>query len=565
LRNTIGLLGAAAVAGCMVLSPLEPVPEESASTAGRETSGGHGGNAALGGFGGSIGGAGAAGEAGASVAGASDAGSSSLSCTTNAECSRRNFDEPHRCRPDGTCVQLATEACPLVYGKPDDDNAVYIGAFATREGVNLADSTTVFTYRLALDELNGDGVEGLPGGPGRRRRPLVLIVCDNEESAFEATMEHLANEVQVPGILATLDTAPLVRAFDEYGGDRIFFLSPFGGSRELSSKVDQGLIWSMLGQPSDLAGVYATLLERLEVYLKAAFPIETLRVAAVRTTDAFSTELADAVLPALRLNGDDANAALEAETLLPLTLRPEDAEANVTAITTALHEFKPHVILSLANEVFVANTGILRFVEESWGAVNPGQPRPFYVLSPKNFDRVQQTVGPIIEAQMEVNELAHQRFLVIAPAPAEDRSLYNNFLVRLATAYPRARPEAENLYDAFYFMTYAMYGAGSVAELTGPGIARGMLRLLSGDPIREIDVGPATIGDVFNALGSPSSTIRLMGTLGPPEFDTVIGARIGSGSVSCFDSRATLREHTLRYDRETEALVGDFSPCYAGF
>jgi nucleoside-diphosphate-sugar epimerase len=540
----------------MLLAPLDSLPEEGdgdpSASGGRASTGGTASTTA-----GDTAGSGTepnAGQGGAPAPGP---------CKTNAECSDRNLDEKYRCRSDGECVPLATLECPLVYGDSNDDNAVFIGAFGAREGIDLADSTTVSTYRLAINEF--EDADNLPG-PGRDRRALVTVLCDNNPSFLDAAMRHLTEDVEVPGILATLGNDELLDAFRNYGNDRVFFLSSQGASRELVAEPDEGLIWSMLGQPSDFVPIYTAFLARLETYVLQTYPnIKNLRVFAVRSTDAFSAELADSVLPQLRFNEknvatnfDDGNYRLRA---IPV----DDPTAAIQETVAEIFEFKPHIVLSVANEVFTATTGVVAQVEASWRATNPDQPRPFYVMSPANTDRLQELLGRVVERQNALSSTAHKRFLAIGAAPAKDRQLYDDFRLRLLANFPEARVEGENLYDAFYFMAFAIHAAGNLPELTGHGIATGMLRLLSPDVRKTAFVQPTTIADVFQVLTTPSNSVRLVGTMGPPDFNTSTGARIESGSITCFDENATVQSHVLRYNRVTESFEGELTPCYAGF
>lgn len=551
------------VASCMLISPLDDPPELSSSVAGSGTAqGGAGMGGDLGGSAGRFDPPAAAGDGGTGVG---EGGAPP--CTTNAECYARNLDEPSRCRSDGVCVKLATEECPLVLGDPRErdglSDAVYIGAYASQEGASLAESTAGLIYAMASQEF--ESAAGLPGR-GRDRRPLVTLVCNNHEQYLTASMRHLVDEVQVPGIVAALDTAPLLRAFREHGRERVFFLSPFGGSQDLSLEMDDGLLWSMLGQPSDFGPVYAAFVERLETFIHASFPtIDDLRVAAVRTTDTFSAELAESVLAQLQFNGTDAATNLDRGNFLIRELSADGAHADVLEALTDIIEFKPHVVLSLANELFVATSGVLPQLESVWAAQNPTEPRPFYVLSPKNQDGIEQTLGRIVQRQTALDGRSYQRFLNIGAAPAEDRTLYNGFRLRLAAFDKRARLEAENVYDAYYFLVYSLYASGNVAEHTGPSLARGMLRLLSPDAAKEVPVGPGGIGNAFQLLTTPANTIRLMGTLGPPDFDEAVGARVEPGSVTCFDEDAKVHHHVLRYNRDNDEFDGDFTPCFAGF
>jgi hypothetical protein len=391
-----------------------------------------------------------------------------------------------------------------------------------------------------------------------------MIACDNNPDLLESSLRHLTDQVQVPAILAALDTGQLLKAHEFR--PQTFFLSPYGGSRELSIAQDQGLIWSMLGQPSDFDAIYAALLARVETFVAAGQAPFALKVATIQTDDAFSSELATAVLERLRFNDKSVLENRSDGNYLGRLVHVDQFAPDIDQVVADISEFKPHVIVSLANELFIVKSGILPRIEDAWGLINDDPPRPFYLLSPKNVDTIKDTVGAEIERQLKNgSSLAYQRFLAIGAAPALDRDLYNSFEVSLLNAFPSAHPEAENYYDAAYFLTYSLYAAGSVAKLSGLDVARGMQRLVHNEEQLSYNVGPTDIPDVFAALGRPGIDIRLNGTLGPPDFDLSAGVRIESGSVSCFDSGGKVHYHALRYERSSATLVGDFSPCYAGF
>lgn len=241
----LALVGASVAMGCVVISPLEDYPEKAAGQGGA-----HGGGAG-----------GTAGKASGGNHGGPDAGADAGACATNQQCVDRGAGEPYRCRPsDHTCVALPTDECPLVYGTPEDPNAIFVGAFAPLSPTVPEDNAVVWAHRLALEELSGDNVGGLPGGPGGARRPLVMVVCNNDSTVVDKALSHLADDIEVPALLATLLPGDLRRGFEAHKDKHMFFLSPVGATRTLVDYPDDGLLWNMLGQPSDLAPAYAALL-----------------------------------------------------------------------------------------------------------------------------------------------------------------------------------------------------------------------------------------------------------------------------------------------------------------
>ena len=558
----LGSLGIGAVGSCLVVSPLHDPPEHEPGPSGgtgAQSQGGQAGAGDTGSVGGTSGTGGSAGSGGADP----DA------CTSNEQCVELGGGEPYRCRPsDQRCAALKTNECPLAYGDAADPNAIFFGAFAPLRDDRPELNTLVWSHRLALDELSGDNVGGLPGGPGGARRPLVMIVCNNESSVVEEAVRHLDEDVEVPAILATLLPGDLRRVFELPRERQLFFLSPVAATRTLVDYDDDDLIWAMLGQPSDLAPAYSQLLGLLEDYIHNERPdTETrpLKVVLVTTTDAFNDELKNFVEPALRFNNTSATTNRNNGNYLSISV---DHEAPVPAETAAeIFEFGPDIVISVAGEPFSQVNGIAQIIELDWDRFVFDKERPFYILSPfnaGNLDPIQDLIEVEAWGDTQIDPFAYRRFVGVSVAGAANRTLQNEYASRLLTRFEDALTDTGNYYDATYFLAYAMYGAGSVDPLTGPDIARGMRRLLEG---QQHSVGPVDIAAVFEALGSDGVTIALDGTLGPPDFDTESGIKYSVGSVFCFADNepiATLHTDVLRYNRVGGNFEGEF-PCFTGF
>jgi branched-chain amino acid transport system substrate-binding protein len=547
------------VPGCLLVSPLEKYTGASGGSPGE------GGAPSIGK------------EAGAGVGGGVPDGS--RGCTSNKECSRADADLPNRCRPaDGVCVRLRTDECPVSFGDANDPNAIFFGAFASLESATPpADTAVVRAHRLALEELSGDSAAGLPGGPRGTRRPLVMIVCDNHRAVVDKGLSHLADDVQVPAVLATLMPGDLLRGFEAHRERNMFFLSPVGATSTVVNEDDAppggerdsaGLIWTMLGQPSDLAPAYARVLSLEENYAKKLPDVgeRPLRVALVTTTEAFDSELANAVAPLLRFN--EKSAAENGDRYQGFTVDP--ADPNLEETGRRIVNFRPDIVISTAGSVFTQSGGILATIEVLWednSTVDVGTVgRPMYILSPTNagdLNGVQTLMKNLIEGGRGREPDANRRFIGISGAGAEDKTLQNAFASRLGTRFQNVNVESGTYYDSLYFLAYAMYGAGA-PPLTGPAIAGGMLRLLQG---QRYGVGPDDINSVFEALDD-GATIELDTTQGPPTFNRATGTRIDDGSVYCFENSPTaglrLRSEVLRYHHESGELTG--GPfCFPGF
>ncbi len=559
----------ALAAGCMFVAPLEDLPEASG---GKPSRGGEAGSVT--GFGGAED-AGAAGNgASAGDAGAGNQGSGGTKpdgpCETNAECVQRFSEAPARCRPsDHRCVPLLNDVCPFAYGDAKDPNAIFFGAFTTFDEAAIQNNSISWAHQLALVELSGNNIGGLPDGPGGKRRPLVMSLCSNLTEDVDAAMEHLADELEVPAVIATLRPGDLRRVYDEYIDRKLLYLSPVTVTQTLVEQDEQNLIWNLLGTPTDLAPVYRPLLLKTEAFVRDERGLEpgiALRVALVTTPEAFDSELGAAIPDLLELNGK--TVAENGGNYRGFTIDPEEPELDEVA--ASIIEFRPHVILSAAGDILSREGGLLSRVEEGWelGVVAPPEGldfRPQWILSPYNAGNL-EWLAQVIKGSISVaGRGMEQRFVGISIAGPTNTTLQNSYASRLRTKFPKAYLDSANYYDALYFLAYGMYAAPAKAPLDGPGIARGLGRLLEG---KAFNIGPLTISSVFDALSDADATIKLNSTLGPASFDPKTGVRAVSGSVFCFEPSGgdvTLRTDVLRYDAQTQQLVGDKFDCFSGF
>jgi hypothetical protein len=562
-RAAFVLGGAAVLAGCLVFTPLDDLPPSH----GAETSGAAGGAAAYhpaeSGSSGATdtpdAGAGAGGEAGLPSGGKAN---SNGACETNADCSVRASDEPSRCRPsDHSCVPLRSDACPLVYGPAQDPNALFFGSFAPLDPVIPEENSIIWSERLALDDFNGDRLGGLPG-PHNSRRPLVMLVCDNSDAAIEPALDHLVNDVQVPAMLATLKPGDLRRAYEKYVKDDVFYLSPISVNEVVAREPDDGHIWALLGQPSDYVPTYVALLNLTETYLRAKYSDlaqAQLRVALVTTEQAFDSELAQMLLPALRFNG--MSPVDNGDSFLSVTI---GSDPNFVDLAERVGQFEPDIIISAASEAFLVTGGLQEELESDWEPLTSKR-RPFYVLSPYNTGDLKDLVARISGMLDRIpNSTDNERYVGIRTAVAADRTLQNSYELHLRSVFQHAALDSANYYDAVYFLTYAMYGAQQ-DSVTGSGIASGMQRLLTGV---NYPVGQDHIQDVLEALSAKGASVHVQSTLGPPDFDPETGVRSVDGAVLCFKREGTTAipvYDALRYDRDAQKLVGKDFPCISGF
>jgi hypothetical protein len=466
-------------------------------------------------------------------------------CNSNADCKGLPMHPEVACNVDThTCLQLTSVDCPVVIGDFTGTKAppTFIGAFLVIPPTAPLSHPTYLNYNLALTEFakNTSGI--VPAGVSDYRMP-VAVGCSVEGDIDQAMM-HLISDVHVPSIVAALPPAALSHVFTTYAAqdkNDLFVINALAADSTLTALPTQGLLWHMLGQPSDNATAYAAFLPLVEAYIRKTAPwnlgnTAPLRVATVTANATATNNLAKAVGDVLTWNGG-LNVTQNGANGNYLSVNISDSTLNGTALTdTAFNTsiqaaeqqlvmFQPHVVVSFASEEL---SKVIQNLEIDW----PGL--PFYLLGPYNqgSQLLQTTVKGLQDPY------ANKRFAGIGVASTTDVQVLNTYEAAFLGLYGNSASGAlgaENEYDAMYFAVYSLVAAGRIPNVTGDAISLGMQKLISlTSP--SYTVGPADMGNIQQALGTRGN-IDLIGTLGPPDFDRQTGARIGQGDVYCIDHK----------------------------
>jgi hypothetical protein len=465
--------------------------------------------------------------------------------------------------PGQDCTALKTAECPLVFGDFTSDEAVYFGALLDVPASGPLSQMSTLNVKLAVDEVEDMG--GLPSGQMGQLRALVGVICKKDADLVPQTAAHLIQDLGVSAVLAHLPSNELKNFFVEHAlPEQVFVLNPGFADNTLTSLATDGLFWHMIGDIRDVAPAYPPVVQRAEDYVNPEPQEEATRIAVVIADRYAEKSIADSFVSDLVFNGKSVIDNGDDFFSITVPALADEPDADYAAANAALLEFAPHVVVAVTREEFVHK--MLPVLEGEWTRVN-GSEKPVYVVPTAlamNLDLLNYisfTTGD------STSESKRRRIVGVNAASAEDMSLYNEFLVRFRSAYPEFENAGgfENFYDATYLLTNAIYAAGAVSELGGPDIARGMQRVTTGNVV--IEVGPMHLADGFAALATGGS-IQLLGTMGPADFDPGTGARRGNGSVYCVERTSTggvaFLYDVLRYDRETEALIGE-TFCFDGF
>lgn len=370
-------------------------------------------------------------------------------------------------------------------------------------------------------------------------------------------MTHLAQTVKVPAMIAAMGADDLQYAFQTYGqAAHMFFMSPLESDPALASIGDSGLLWHVGPGADTIARTYAPLVKRVLAHLAISGSV---RVATVVANDQrFMQNMMTTITAApesygLEFNGTGVIENLQASNYRQLTT--EDLAATVAALL----EFKPHVVISATARDFF--TDVIGGLERSWDD-SSGQPKPFYILSPINYN---DTAG--LNQVLGSNAGLRTRLAGVNGAAAENAVNYNQYLLRYGAQFNTTDTGYENFYDAAYYLMYSLGAVATTSSLaTGEDVPRGMRRLIGTSP--PFNVGVADLPQGL-ALVSSGATIQLNGTMGPPNWNDN-GTRNLPGSVYCIDANNDYKPDVLRYregtpgDASTVTLDGTFS-CISGF
>ncbi|HXX66986.1 MAG TPA: hypothetical protein VEK07_07390 [Polyangiaceae bacterium] len=519
--------------------------------------------------------------------GPSDGGMLAQACTKNSDCLEAGMDPCHSnvaCNVDnGQCLQLTTPECGFVIGDycgTEDQPSptyppIFLGAFAVFPTMTPLSDPSYLNYELAVDEFQGY-TPGLPVGPAMNgNRTPVVVACDVQATSLVPAMQHLIGDLGVPAIVAPIEPLsqlatifatyclPGNNPFDGgagYGGT--LMINPFGADSTLTNQTTfptDGLLYHMLGQPTDVVPAYAAFLPLVENYVRTHIqdlpdggtlgPTAPMKIATVWAPNQLLTDLGNGVTGILTWNGGQSTAADAGPPPAPdagacpcqsdsnyCALQLNDSTLNgatastidYMSVASCLLDYGPQVIISFASEEFIY---VLDEIESQ-----PNM-RPFYLLSPYNDQDL--LLASIVQESPPLAVDRDQRLAGIDFASALDPTVldaYQTRLINLPGGTGTMALGQENYYDAMYFAIYALATVGRKV-VTGPELITGFPNLIGQSPplpaSQVQDVGPGTqMGTIFSDIDN-GETISLVGTLGPPNFNPVTGSRISQGDVYC--------------------------------
>lgn len=520
----------------------------------------------------------------------------------------------------GQCLQLtAPPECSYIIGDycgKDEPTypPIFIGAFAVIQNGDPSGDQSYQNYALAVSEFSAASyAPGVPAGSGTfNSRTPVVVVCD-VNGDLNAGMQHLIGDLGVSTIVAPIEPlSKLGSIFQQYdlpgpnpfdggpGYTGTFMINPLGADSYLTTppfKTD-GLLWHMLGAPTDMVPAYGAFMPLVERYVRHNAPwnlgdTAPMKVATVAAPNELLSDLANGVNPVLTWNGGETIQSIEdagvdaggadagscpcqsgsnycALTLSDSTLNGTPyTSINYTQIAQCLLQYQPQVVISYASTEF---DYVVQYVEQ----INPNL-QPFYLLSP--YNGADQPLVTYVTSSPPLSAGRSARLAGIEFADPTDLTVFNAYQTRFENmpgSIGVGGTAGSNFYDAMYFAIYSLAAAGRTTTITASEIAGGMSTLIGQTPMYPaVDMGPGmSMNTVFSDI-TQGDTISLVGTLGPPNFNQVTGARISQGDVYCLGPADAGANANYQYDvlrlanpdggpaADGGALTGTFT-CYPG-
>ena len=542
-------------------------------------------------------------------------GTTAPECSTNFDCVHVHSDQPYICR-SGSCIPLASTNCPVLIPaltwlnllKDTSKSPIIIGGFANMDTASDPHSTgAIVNWDLAFDEFNTRTISGgLPGYPaGGPARPFLGVICQGKPNIANlpkdvtGSMKHLTQDIGVSSILTTLTATDLYNAWQTTStAQNVFFMNTGSANTQLVTTDNGGMLWHMLGDAHVLAASIVALVHQMEPYIyqqrKANFAINDvddpdsvpLRVTMVYSTHPTMLDMHDVLTNTTDTKHPESQLSFNNKSLTDNGSNYREVKidsilvTNPPTVTAAISELEsnpPHLVLALTTSEFPAS--VMQPVETTWGTTGSSNPsykmiRPYYLMSHLTYNAVDLLSRTKASYALGATPFLHQRVVGVNYAEAQDarsKGLYNAYYSRLQGANPTttlALSGTENYYDGAYYLLYSIAAAG--AKSTAPSsvaIWNAFLqRVINTTNGESVNVDPGVIGTTVGYLyGGAPYYMALWGTMGYPNFDTLLGTRISQTSAWCVQQTSgsttgTYQPDGLIYD----ALSRTYSPNSAG-
>lgn len=450
-------------------------------------------------------------------------------CNVNADCT----GSYQICRKSThACVNLITPECDHVQGNWQDDNAVIFGSVLPTRG---ADKSSGLPPQDALDLVVSDfaNAGGLPPVPGATaHRPLVLVGCDDNSDSDQAVRaaDHLGS-IGVPAIVGAAFSGITIQVANRSTiKNNVLLISPSATSTELTSLIDNGLVWRT--SPSDIlqAKAAVALYPLIETELKKTRAAA--QVAIAFKGDSYGSGLANAVSQSLRVNGQPATATANAENFQYLDYgNPDDPASTLKydATAAAIIAKKPQVIFLFG--ITETITEMMSRIEAGY-TTNAITPKPTYVLA-------DGSLLPELPVYLEGHPDVRTR--VLGTIYGSNSQAFNVFKTKYAAGVTDGSSAdtagTSTAYDALYNLAFATVAAGA-KPLDGAAIRDGLGKLVPGPQATSWTVGTDAITNAFRTLLA-GNNLDYSGASGPLDYDLATGEAASDIQIWCVPKDAS--------------------------
>jgi branched-chain amino acid transport system substrate-binding protein len=444
---------------------------------------------------------------------------------------------------ESTCAPLKSEDCKDVLADPSDlsdNNTVYLGAVLPMEGPDESTGKPMRnSIELARRDFSGQG--GLaPVRVGMAKRPLVVVVCSDNDDAARATT-HLTDVVRVPAIIgAAFSGVTLALANEVTIPKGVLLISPSATSTYITDLQDSGLVWRTSPPDTLQAVAVAGTVAAVEPQVRSTAGLmaaDKIKLAIAHRGDGYGVALADALFTLLEFNG--LSPAEQEAFFLRTNYGDPDDPANTNpemlynqSVQKVL-DMTPHVIILIGTSESV--THLYENIESGW---SPGTTKPFYVVTDG---------GQLPELLALVDD--EKRTRILGTVPGTVSSLYGLFKSQYHSVFA----------DGTSAQVFGSAGAGDL-PVTGLGLVAGLKRLVQPASVA-IDVGGSGINAAHEKLLTTTENVDFNGASGPLDFDVATGEAPSDIQVWCISKVATSGDTTFAntgfyYDAIDEQMKG---------
>jgi hypothetical protein len=450
-------------------------------------------------------------------------------CHSNLECQISNggAGSPYICRSsDRTCQSLVLPAadggediCKVLADPADyqNENTIWIGA------VVLYKNDSYQGLEMVRQDFN-NLASGLPPATagGTARRPLAFVYCDGE--TIDTSGQHLANDLQLPVIITSLDTTSEISLLNNYSianGNQIFQLSTSAGGSLLKTVDNKGQLLDLVLINENYDKESLALVQNYYVSaLRAATTLgatELPRIAVVHSSTPTYANTSSKIVSALQASGV---ASMVQDFGYGDSTNPTGTNAEYLSVVSNVLAFKPHIIIALGdNELASVDLPI----ESQWAAAAGGQGSPQWLA----------LLGAVGELPIDMATLSSSdalnwagRSLFIQQHYDFGSKLFTDYLAQFEQLFPgdpdglyeseQVSPYNEFEREGAYLTAYSISMLAAQGKpLTGPNVAAAARTFGTANPVN-VTVGPTDIFPGLQAVatGKPVNLVNFQGWTG---------------------------------------------------